>query len=96
MCAVFTETEITDLLSQRVSPDDIAAGIQVSLAVRIAAMAGSNISLPAAFTGGVARISSMKRILESALGHPVSVPPDPHLTGALGCSSLCRREMTVI
>ncbi|MGV8124813.1 MAG: acyl-CoA dehydratase activase [Candidatus Xenobiia bacterium LiM19] len=88
MCVVFAETEIIGLLASGVSPDDIAAGLQTSFAARIAAMAGKNLASPVAFTGGVALIPSMKRSLESALGHPVLIPPDPQLTGALGAALL--------
>ncbi len=86
MCVVFAETEIIGLLASGVSPNDIAAGLQASFVTRIAAMAGKRVAAPVVFTGGVALISSMKQSLESALGHPVVIPPEPQLTGALGAA----------
>ena len=38
MCVVFAETEIIGLLASGVTPADIVAGVQASLATRVAAM----------------------------------------------------------
>jgi len=88
MCVVFAETEIIGLLASGASPEDIAAGVQASIAARIAAMAGRNLASPVVFTGGVALIPGMAAALESALGRPVATAPDPQTTGALGAALL--------
>lgn len=88
MCAVFAETEIVGLLASGAAPEDIAAGVQRSIAARVAAMAGRNLADPVVFTGGVALAPDMALALESALGHPVSVAPHPQMTGALGAAIL--------
>jgi len=85
-CIVFAETEIIGLLSTGISPDDIVAGVQNSIATRIAAMAGRKVAAPVVFTGGVAIVPGMDRALESALGRPVSIAPNPQFTGALGAA----------
>ena len=85
-CIVFAETEIIGLLSTGISPDDIVAGVQNSIAIRIAAMAGRKVAAPVVFTGGVAIVPGMDRALESALGRPVSIAPNPQFTGALGAA----------
>lgn len=85
-CIVFAETEIIGLLSSGVSPDDIVAGVQNSIAIRIAAMAGRSVQAPVVFTGGVAIVPGMDRALESALGHPISIVANPQMTGALGAA----------
>jgi len=85
-CIVFAETEIIGLLSTGTSPDDIVAGVQNSIAIRIAAMAGRGVVAPVVFTGGVAIVPGMDRALESALGCPVSIAPNPQFTGALGAA----------
>jgi len=93
MCVVFAETEILGLLASGISPDDVAAGIQASIAARVVAMAGRNIQSPIIFTGGVAMIPGMDSALRSALGQEVSVAPDPQMTGALGAAILAARQL---
>ena len=93
MCAVFAETEIIGLLASGVVPEDIAAGVQAAVAARVVAMAGRNVSEPIAFTGGVAMIPGMDKALQSALGHPVSIAPDPQMTGALGAAILASWQL---
>ncbi len=88
MCVVFAETEIIGLLAGGSLPEDIAAGVQVSIAGRIASMAGRVAQSPVTLTGGVALIPGMAAALEKILGHPLCVPPDPQMTGALGAALL--------
>ncbi len=95
MCIVFAETEIIGLLSSGATPEDIVAGVQNSIAIRVATMAGRNVSQPVAFTGGVALVPGMSRAVEAAIGQRVSIAPDPQMTGALGAAILaCRRIAT--
>ena len=91
-CAVFAETEIIGLLAGGTSAEDIVAGVQTSIATRVAAMAGGRLTEPVVFTGGVARIPGMGRALTEALGHPVAGVPDPVTTGALGAAILAGRR----
>ena len=88
MCVVFAETEIIGLLARAVSPPDIAAGVQASIASRIEILAGRAVRPPVIFTGGVALIPGMSQALEAALKVPVRIPPNPQLTGALGAALL--------
>jgi (R)-2-hydroxyacyl-CoA dehydratese activating ATPase len=92
MCAVFAETEIIGLLASGQAPSNIAAGVQVSVARRIAGMAGQRLVGPVIFTGGVARANGMDRILGQAIDSPVRISPDPQLTGALGAALLAAGE----
>ncbi|MEI6810108.1 MAG: acyl-CoA dehydratase activase, partial [bacterium] len=87
-CVVFAETEIIGLLASGVAPANIVAGVQVSMATRIAAMAGRNVADPIIFTGGVAMIPGMAKVLEGVIGHPVHIAQHPQLTGALGAAIL--------
>ena len=91
MCVVFAETEIIGLLSAGTLPEDIVAGVQASIAVRVGTMAGRNPSPPIAFTGGVAMVPGMDKALENALNHPVTVAPQPQMTGALGAAIIAGR-----
>ena len=92
MCVVFAETEIIGLLASGEAPENIVAGVQTSIAIRIAAMAGRNLSDPIIFTGGVAMISGMNTILESSLNHSVAVSKIPQMTGALGAAILAAEQ----
>ena len=91
MCVVFAETEIIGLLAGGRACEDIVAGVQTAIAARIVAMAGRNVEPPIVFTGGVARISGMETALQTALGRPVAISPEPQMTGALGAALLARR-----
>jgi predicted CoA-substrate-specific enzyme activase len=92
MCVVFAETEIIGLLASGVRPADIVAGVQASIASRVAAMIGRDASPPVIFTGGVAMIPGMADALADTLKVPVSVAPRPQMTGALGAAILACRQ----
>ncbi len=92
MCAVFAETEIVGLLASGTAPEDIVAGVMTAVASRVAAMAGRTILPPVVFTGGVALIPRMAEALASVLKHPVSLSPEPQLTGAVGAAILASRK----
>ena len=88
MCVVFAETEIVGLLASGTPREDIVAGVQKAIAMRVAAMAGRSLDLPIVFTGGVAMVPGMADALAGALGHPVAISPQPLMTGALGAALL--------
>ncbi len=85
-CIVFAETEIIGLLAHGTPPEDIVAGVQNSVAARVAGLVGARITPPVAFTGGVALVDGMRRALEMFVGQPVAIPPHPQFTGALGAA----------
>jgi activator of 2-hydroxyglutaryl-CoA dehydratase len=91
MCVVFAETEIVGLLAAGVPPEDIVAGIQTSVASRVAAMAGRHLDEPVYFTGGVALIPGMAKALEAVLNRPIITVSTPLLTGALGAAILAHK-----
>lgn len=88
MCVVFAETEIVGLLAQGVPPGEIAAGVQHSIASRVAALAGRMIVPPVCFTGGVALLPGMVEAMSKALGSEVLACATPQYTGALGAALL--------
>jgi (R)-2-hydroxyacyl-CoA dehydratese activating ATPase len=88
MCVVFAETEIVGLLAAGAAPADLAAGVQSSIAARVAAMMGRSLEPPVYFTGGVALQEGMVHSLGQALNSPVQVAPMPQFTGALGAAIL--------
>lgn len=91
MCVVFAETEIIGLLASGVPREDICAGVQRSIAARVAAMAGRAPAVPVVFTGGGALVPGMAEALGRALSAPVQVAPHPQYTGALGAAILAGR-----
>ncbi len=92
MCVVFAETEIVGLLAQGCTADDIAAGIQASIAMRIKTMGGVNPAPPIVFTGGVALVPAMDAALSAAFGSPVTVAHHPQLTCALGAAIMAAKR----
>lgn len=92
ICVVFAETEIIGLLASGQSPENIIAGVQISIVKRILAMAGRDVAPPIFFTGGVALISGMKEAFETCLQSPVITCENPQFTGALGAAILAERK----
>jgi predicted CoA-substrate-specific enzyme activase len=90
-CVVFAETEIVGLLASGVPEEDIVAGVQLSIARRVVAMAGRSVEDPVVFTGGVAMIPGMIEAMQKTLDRPVRIAPNPQLTGALGAAILASR-----
>lgn len=92
MCVVFAETEIIGLLAAGTPREDIVAGVQGSLATRMGAMAGRKVDPPIIFTGGAALVPGMAEALQAVFKLPVTVAPDPQMTGALGAALLAARR----
>lgn len=93
MCVVFAETEIVGLLASGTPPAEIAAGVQASVAARVAAMAGRQVQGPIAFTGGVALVPGMQDALETALGSRIVTAAAPQTTAALGAALLAVQRL---
>jgi predicted CoA-substrate-specific enzyme activase len=91
MCTVFAESEVISLRARGVPREDIAAGLIASIAGRIVSMARRmGLSERVAFVGGVAKNRGMRDALERGLGFPLTVPPEPQITGALGAAMTAR------
>jgi len=86
-CTVFAESEVISLLAQDEKAEDIIAGIHLSIAERIAAMAQKVAwREPVAFNGGGAKNAGLRAALEAKLGVPVLVPEEPQSVNALGAA----------
>ncbi|MCL4515010.1 MAG: acyl-CoA dehydratase activase [Firmicutes bacterium] len=91
VCTVFAESEVVSNLARGAAREDIVAGVCMSVASRVAAMASRLSREPeVAFTGGVARNAGVVRALADELGQTLLVPPDPEITAALGAALLAR------
>jgi len=91
-CAVFAESEVISLVGEGKPMEEIAAGIQLSVAKRcfvMAKKAGAVDSIT--LTGGCAKNEGLKKAIEKVLNIKVKdLPIDPQLMGALGAAEFAR------
>lgn len=91
-CAVFAESEVISLVGEGKPMEEIAAGIQLSVAKRcfvMAKKAGATDSIT--LTGGCAKNEGLKKAIEKVLKIKViDLPIDPQLMGALGAAEFAR------
>ena len=93
-CAVFAESEVISLVGEGKPMEEIAAGIQLSVAKRcfvMAKKAGAADSVT--LTGGCAKNEGLKKAIEKV--HKINVvdlPTDPQLMGALGAAEYARQK----
>ncbi len=95
-CAVFAETEAISRLSQKVTKEDLLAGLHRALAAQINSLAERmGVEQEVAMVGGGARDIGLVQALREIRGHDILVPPNPHMTAALGAALIafesCRR-----
>lgn len=92
MCTIFAEQEVTAALADGTPVADILCGLHDAIAGRVLSLAGRiGIEQDVVFTGGVAKNIGMVKAMESRLGYPVLIAPEPLLTGALGAALLGRK-----
>lgn len=93
-CSIFMELEVLQHFYRKARLRDIAAGINLAVARRVAALARSMEVLPEiCLTGGVSKNAGVASGLERIMGirfKPLST--DPQLMGALGASVFAQRE----
>lgn len=93
-CTVFAESEVISLVGEGKPMDEIAAGIELSVAKRCFVMAKkagavSSVTL----TGGCAKNAGLKDAIERVLKLKVmDLPIDPQLMGALGAAEFARQK----
>lgn len=93
-CSVFAESEVISLVSQRQPLPDIAAGVQESVARRVAGLARRvGLRPEVALTGGCAKNQGFSEELSRRLRMDIlTLPFDPQLVGALGAAVLASRR----
>lgn len=93
-CAVFAESEVISLVGEGKPMEEIAAGIQLSVAKRcfvMAKKAGAADSVT--LTGGCAKNEGLKKAIEKVLKiNVVNLSTDPQLMGALGAAEYARQK----
>lgn len=87
-CSLFARTEILRLLCEETAPEDIAAGINHSLARRIAVLVRKvGIERDVCMTGGVSKNGGVQSSLAQMLGVCfIPLGADPQIVGALGAA----------
>lgn len=91
-CAVFAESEVVSLIAQGRSKEDIVAGLYSAIASRIANMVRQMGGKEIFFSGGGARSAGLHKAIESALGLPVYVPPEPQFVVATGAALIAQER----
>ncbi len=93
-CSVFAESEVISLVGEEKPREDIAAGIQVSVAKRCFVMskkAGKHTKMT--LSGGCAKNAGLKDAIEKVLKVKITdLPIDPQLMGALGAAEYARQK----
>ena len=93
-CTVFAESEVISLVGEGKPMDEIAAGIELSVAKRCFVMskkAGATNKIT--LTGGCAKNDGLKAAIEKVLKLKViDLPIDPQLIGALGAAEFARQK----
>ena len=93
-CTVFAESEVISLVGEGKPMDEIAAGIQLSVAKRCFVMAKKAGAVDKiTLTGGCAKNAGLKAAIERVLKLKViDLPVDPQLIGALGAAEFARQK----
>ena len=84
-CATFGETEILSRLVEGRPVESIMAGVNLSVARRVAQMVRRLKPRLIVFCGGVAKNRSVVKLIGETTGCRVLLPPHPQINGALGC-----------
>ena len=94
-CTVFAESEVISLINDGKDVVDIIAGVNRSIASRIASLVRNvGIKEDVVMTGGVARNIGVVKSLEGWLGVGIKmVPTDPRIVGAVGAALLAGKEL---
>ena len=93
-CTVFAESEVISLVGEGKPMDEIAAGIELSVAKRCFVMAKKAGAVEdITLTGGCAKNDGLKAAIEKVLKlNVINLPIDPQLMGALGAAEFARQK----
>ncbi|MEI7589811.1 MAG: acyl-CoA dehydratase activase [Deltaproteobacteria bacterium] len=96
MCTVFAESEVVSLIGNGSPVNEIAYGLNRSIAARILSLAKRiqpNIAgISVAMSGGVAKNSGVVRAVSHALNTTIQVPSLPDTVGALGAAIIAKEK----
>lgn len=93
-CTVFAESEVISLLSRGIARENILYGVHESVGSKACALAHrAGVREDVIMCGGVARNRGVVDVISRILGKPVTVAPEPQLSGALGAALLAYHEL---
>lgn len=95
LCTVFAESEVVSLVARGEETSAIALGLHQAIANRITNMMKRvGIKEKVVFSGGAALNRCLVKLISDGIGIDLTVPPAPHMVGALGAALLDRRMGT--
>jgi (R)-2-hydroxyacyl-CoA dehydratese activating ATPase len=93
-CAVFAESEAVSRIAEGVAKEDLLAGLHRALAAQLNALAERlGIEKDYAIVGGGARNVGLVKALEELNHFKIIVPPEPHMTAALGAAIIASERV---
>ena len=85
-CAVFAQTEITELIAGNSQPEEIMRAVIWQVLVQSRALLGKVRADKILFTGGLTQIPGIERYASSIFGLPVTVPENSNYLSAIGAA----------
>ncbi len=95
-CAVFAESEAISRIAEGVAKEDLLSGIHRALAAQVSGLAERlTIEREFALVGGGAIDIGLVKAMEEIRSFEIIVPPEPHMTAALG-AAIIASEMSKV
>ena len=85
-CAVFAQTEITELIAGNAQPEEIMRAVIWQVLVQSRALLGKVRADKIIFTGGLTQIPGIERYASTVFGLPVTVPENSNYLSAIGAA----------
>lgn len=85
-CAVFAQTEITELIAGNAQPEEIMRAVIWQVLVQSRALLGKVRADKILFTGGLTQIPGIERYASAVFGLPVTVPENSNYLSAIGAA----------
>ena len=85
-CAVFAQTEITELIAGNSQPEEIMRAVIWQVLVQSRALLGKVRADKILFTGGLTQIPGIERYASTVFGLPVTVPENSNYLSAIGAA----------
>jgi benzoyl-CoA reductase subunit D len=93
-CVVFAESEVISLIHAKESREDIAYGVHVGIANRVASMVRRvGLTDRYAMIGGPAYNKGLVACMSKVFNRDIQVPADPQFVGAIGAAVFAREKM---
>jgi predicted CoA-substrate-specific enzyme activase len=94
-CAVFSESEAISRIAEGARKEDLLAGLHRALAAQISSLVERvGIEPEVAMVGGGARDAGLVQAFKELRGRDILVPPNPHMTAALGAALIARESLS--